>query len=99
MAKKLERDFQKDLVKELKKIFPGCIVLKNDTSYRQGIPDLLILFEDRWAALEVKKSPSEPFRPNQLYYLSYLNKLSYASVIFPENKEVVLNELQHALQS
>ena len=52
----LERDFQAKLIKELKMIFKGCIIMKNDSSYIQGIPDLIILFEDKWAALEVKKS-------------------------------------------
>ena len=53
---KLERDFQSRLIKELKQIFKGCIIMKNDSSYIQGIPDLLILYRDKWAALEVKKS-------------------------------------------
>lgn len=43
----LERDFQASVIKELKVRFPGCIILKNDPSYKQGIPDLIVLWEDR----------------------------------------------------
>ena len=96
---KLERDFQKNLIKELKDIFVGCIVMKNDSSYIQGIPDLLILYKDKWAALEVKKSRTASHRPNQEYYVDKMDEMSYASFIYPENKEAVLNELQETFFS
>lgn len=90
----LERDFQADLIKELKLIFPGCIVLKNDSSYQQGIPDLSLFVKDKWAMLEVKKSANESLRPNQEYWVDKANSMSYATLIFPENKEEVLNDLR-----
>lgn len=96
---KLERDFQKNLIKELKDIFVGCIVMKNDSSYIQGIPDLLILYNDKWAALEVKKSRTASHRPNQEYYVDKMDDMSFARFIYPENKEVVLDELQQTLFS
>ena len=96
---KLERDFQAKLIKELKQIFTGCIVMKNDSSYIQGIPDLIILYRDKWAALEVKKSEDAPHRPNQEYYVELMDEMSYASFIYPENKEEVLYELQQTLFS
>ena len=96
---KLERDFQRNLIKELKDIFVGCIIMKNDSSYIQGIPDLLILYKDRWAALEVKKSATASHRPNQEYYVNKMDEMSYASFIYPENKEAVLDELQQTLFS
>lgn len=96
---KLERDFQRNLIKELKDIFVGCIIMKNDSSYIQGIPDLLILYKDRWAALEVKKSATASHRPNQEYYVDKMDEMSYASFIYPENKEDVLDELQQTLFS
>ena len=96
---KLERDFQRNLIKELKDIFVGCIIMKNDSSYIQGIPDLLILYKDRWAALEVKKSATASHRPNQEYYVDKMDEMYYASFIYPENKEVVLDELQQTLFS
>lgn len=96
---KLERDFQSRLIKELKQIFEGCIIMKNDSSYIQGIPDLLILYRDKWAALEVKKSKTASHRPNQEYYVELMDEMSYASFIYPENKEEVLYELQQTLFS
>ena len=95
----LESVFQSKLIKELHTRFPGCIVLKNDPDYIQGFPDLLILFEDRWAVLECKKDADAPFEPNQEYYLEKLGQMSYANVIYPEIKEDVLYELQSAFQA
>lgn len=96
MAK--ENKFQSNLIKEIKTIFPNCIVLKNDPNYIQGIPDLLIVNENKWAALECKKDKDAPARPNQPYYVEKMNSMSYASFIYPENKEEVMNELQSALR-
>lgn len=90
----LERNFQSGLIKELKNRFKGCIVLKNDPNYIQGIPDLLILFKDKWATLEVKKSAKSPKRPNQEHYVNLMNNMSFSRFIYPENKEEVLDELQ-----
>lgn len=95
----LENAFQAKLIKELKVIFPGAIVTKLDANHIQGIPDLLILYKDKWAVLECKKSAHEKFQPNQPYYLEKMNEMSFASVIFPENKEEVLNGLQSALRA
>ena len=96
---KLEKICQSELIKELKALFPGCIILKNDPTYIQGIPDLLILFEDKWAALEVKKSITASHRPNQEFYVNKMGRMSYANFIYPENKEVVLDELQETFFS
>lgn len=90
----LENKFQSKLIKELKEEFPGCMVLKNDPTYIQGVPDLLVLYKDRWAGLEVKKSAKAKHQPNQDYYVNKMNEMSYSSFIYPENKEDVLNELR-----
>lgn len=94
---RLERDFQAKLIKELKIMFKGCIIVKNDPNYIQGIPDLLILYNDRWAALEVKKSATAHHQPNQEYYVDLMDQMSFAAFIYPENKEEILYELQQAL--
>lgn len=95
----LENKFQANLIKELKDMFPGCIVMKNDASYIQGIPDLLILHEDKWASLEVKKSANAKKQPNQDYYVGRMNEMSFSRFICPENKEEVLYELQQTFKS
>lgn len=91
-----ENEFQKRLIKELKERFPECIVLKNDPNYIQGIPDLMVLGKNKWAALEVKKSAKANHRPNQDYYVEKMNDLSFSAFIYPENKEEILNELERA---
>ena len=96
---KLERDFQAGLIKDLKQMFPGCIVMKNDSSYIQGIPDLLILYKDKWASLEVKKAANANRQPNQESYVNQMNEMSFSRFIFPENKESVLNDLYQTFES
>ncbi len=93
-----ESVFQKRLIKKLKSMFPGCIIMKTDPNYIQGIPDLLILFGNRWAALECKKSKKAHHQPNQDYYIKLMNRMSFASFISPENEREVLDEIQRALQ-
>lgn len=94
-----ENKFQLSLRKDLESIFPGCIVLLNDPNYIQGFPDILVLYENKWAALECKRSSSAPHRPNQDYYIDLLNSMSYASFICPENRQEVLDELQYTFES
>lgn len=94
-----ESDFQADLIKDLKERFNGCVVLKNDPNYIQGFPDLLILHKNKWAALECKKNETASKQANQTYYVNELDKMSYASFIYPENKEEILNELQRSFES
>lgn len=96
---KKESDFQSKLIKELKDRFKGCIVLKTDCNYIQGIPDLVIFHKDKWATLECKRSQSAHKQPNQEYYVNKMNEMSFSSFIFPENKEDVLNDLQRTFES
>lgn len=93
-----ESKFQKSLIDEIKTRFPGSYVLKNDSSYIQGVPDLLVLYKKKWAMLEVKKNSKAHHQPNQDYYIGEFNKMSYASFISPENKEEVLNDLERSFK-
>lgn len=95
----LESKFKTNLSKELKQLFPGCLVLHLDPNDIQGIPDILVLYRDRWAALEGKKNKNSPHRPNQDYYVDLMDEMSFASFIYPENKEEVLYELQQAFET
>ena len=89
----LENRFKTKLISELRDLFPGCIILHMDPNEIQGISDLLILYEDKWAALEGKKHENASVRPNQPYYVDRLNRMSFAAFIYPENKDEVLDEL------
>lgn len=92
----LETEYQAKLIEKIHRRIPGCVVLKNDTAFRQGIPDLTILYHDRWALLEVKPHKGARLQPNQRYYVELLSDMSFAAFIYPENEEEVLDDLQRA---
>jgi hypothetical protein len=94
----LESDVQKYIIDRLGEMLPGCYVLKNDSSYWQGIPDLLVVWQDRWAMLEVKRHINEGYEPNQEYHIDVLNRMSFCAMICPENMEEVLDALQSAFR-
>lgn len=91
--------YQARLIKRLKDLFPGCVILKNDPQYQQGILDLVILWRRCWAMLEVKASSSASVRPNQRHFVEQFDDMSFAAFIFPENEEEVLLALQEAFTS
>lgn len=95
----LEKDFQSKLIDKIKTRFPGCEILKNDSSYRQGIPDLLVLYGRRWAILECKRRAKSVRQPNQEFYVDKFNEMSYSSFITPENQEDVLDEMERAFRT
>lgn len=91
-SSRLESGFQDKLRDTLKELFPGCMIFKMDQI--QGIPDLLVLYKNKWASLENKKSEKATRRPNQEYYVDRMNKMSFSRFIYPENKDEVLNDLK-----
>lgn len=91
-----ESEFQGRVRNDLKNMFPGCIILKNDPSYQQGIPDYLLLWGPYWAALEIKRDASAPYQPNQEWFLNQMNTMSFAATIHPGNQEEVYRGLQQA---
>lgn len=96
-SSKLESGFQDKLRKDLEIMFPGCMIFKMDQI--QGIPDLLVLYQDKWASLECKKSANAKKQPNQEHYVGKMNKMSFSRFIYPENKEEVLSELYQTFRS
>lgn len=89
-----ENKYQRDLIGKLSRILPGCLILKNDPNYIQGIPDLMVLHGDMWAMLEVKASENASVRPNQKLYVDRLCRMGFARFIYPENEKEVIEELQ-----
>ena len=94
----LESKFKTQLAKDIEAMLPGAIVVHLDPNEIQGIPDMLVLYEDKWAALEGKKSATASHRPNQDYYVDLMDRMSFARFIYPENKEEVLDELFSAFR-
>ena len=93
-----ESAFQAKLIREIKKRFPGAIVLKNDPNYIQGFPDLTVLYKDRWAVLEIKKSEKASHQPNQDFYILQADKMSVGRFVYPENMMEVLDDLARSFQ-
>lgn len=89
---RLESGFQDRLRRRLFDLFPGCKILKMDQ--HQGIPDLLVLWKDKWALLECKRWRNAHHQPNQDYWVDIYNKMSFSAFINPQNIEEVLHDLQ-----
>lgn len=94
-----EGRFKSDTLSEIQDMFEDCIILKGNAGYRQGIPDVIILFGRRWAALEFKESEFAAHQPNQDYYVDLLDRMSFAAFIYPENKREILHALQSTFKS
>lgn len=95
----LESTYQAGLIKRLELRFPGCWILKNDTDYQQGVPDLTVFYGPLWAMLEVKASEDSPPEPNQPYFVAKAFGMSFGAFIYPENEREVLDALQLAFES
>lgn len=93
-----ESEFQAKLIREIKKRFPGAIVLKNDPNYIQGFPDLTVLYKDHWAILEIKRSEKASHQPNQDFYILQADKMSVGRFVYPENMMEVLDDLARSFQ-
>lgn len=96
-SKRLESGFQDDLIETLHALFPGCMTFKMD--HIQGIPDLLVLYRDKWAFLECKRGTQSAHQPNQDYYVDLMNEMSFASFINKDNREEVLHALQETFRA
>ena len=92
-SRKLESGFQDKLRKDIKAKLPGCMIFKMDQV--QGITDLLVLYKNKWASLQNKKNVNAKHQPNQDYYVNKMNDMSFARFVYPENKDLVLEELEH----
>lgn len=93
MASKLETRFERELMRELEALLPGCYIFKLDSAQYQGIPDRLILFKDTWVALECKESRTAAHRPNQDYHVEVMNNMAFAAFVYPENREEIIDEV------
>lgn len=93
----MENKVQTDLIKFLRK--RGCYVIKTKPGPGTpvGCPDVLALYEGFWAAFEIKGSKGARFQPLQKDTLARLNGWSYAVVVYPENYQEIIAELENLL--
>lgn len=93
-----ESAYQTKLIKKIKHMFPGCMAIKNDPNYLQGMLDWTIFYGPYWATLEIKASFDADEQPNQRYYMEKMNEMSFSAFVYPENEEEVLRDLQLAFE-
>lgn len=96
---KRENKYQPGLIKRIEARFPGCLILKNDEQYLQGIPDLTVLTDQGWAVLETKAGEKSSKRPNQEHYVQRLSELGFSAFINPSNEEEVLDAIQRSFET
>lgn len=92
-----ETKFKATFLKMVKDEFPDCIILRTDPTHIRGIADIVILNNDKWVALEFKDYEDAPKQPNQPYYISKMDGMSYASFVYPENSREVFRAIQRSL--
>lgn len=93
-----EGAYKTKLIKRLRDMFPGCEIIRPDSRFQQGVPDLIILWGMYWATLEFKKSAHAGRQPNQDHYIHKLDEMSFAAYIYPENEEEILRALEQAFK-
>lgn len=88
-----ESDFQAKVIKQLKAL--GLAVVKNQAGpgVPTGFPDLSWWYKSKYGFLEVKRSQKAPFRPRQEKWLEQLGTWGYARVVFPENYDIIKEEI------
>lgn len=96
-SSKLESGFQDGLKREIADMLPGCMIFKMDQM--QGIPDLLILYGEKWASLECKKNARAARQPNQEYWVDVMSRMAFSAFVYPENKYEILDELARYFNS
>lgn len=94
-----EAEYQEKLRKKIEKRFPGVMILKNDPNYIQGIPDLMVIYGQKWAALEVKLDENAKHRPNQDFYIRKMNDMGFAAFIFPQNEKEIIDAMERSFKA
>jgi hypothetical protein len=80
----MEKKLQSEIIKFLQS--KGAYVLKNDATYRQGVPDLSFWHPDLSGFIEVKAHENSPFRPLQQKTIERLEAMGlFIRVIHSEN--------------
>ena len=93
MPSRLEKLFQREVKDDIYNTMTEVTVIKTDPTDLQGMPDLLVLYQGRFAALEVKRNADASHRPNQDIYIERLRHKGFAEFIYPENKDKVLKNM------
>lgn len=90
----LEKDFQKSVISELRKMGYKCFKQQMNATTRIGTPDLFIFKEGFWGWIEFKKTKNSKKRPGQQENVDWAKENSYGTFCYPENKKEVLDYLR-----
>lgn len=93
----MERKTQQKLIQYLKR--KGCYVIKTKPGggVPVGCPDIFAFLEGWWGTFEVKASAKAPFKPLQKETIAMLGEWSTAWVVYPENYDEVIEQLETIL--
>lgn len=94
----LEKDFQAKIIKWLKS--KKCMVFKMqmNATTKAGTPDLMWCYKSSYGFIEVKRSSNAKFQPGQKEMIENLGKWTFAKVVFPENFDIVKEEIDKIIQ-
>lgn len=74
----LEKDIEKYLVSEVKKLNGVCLKLNSQSA--NGVPDRLVLFKNQTSIFVELKKPGKRLRPLQVYWKNGLTELGFKSI-------------------
>jgi hypothetical protein len=95
MEMQLESEFKKQVKQRIRERFPNLdLDFINTKPYNRSMPDTFVIGPWAWAALEFKRSALAAQQANQDYHIERLNRKGYATFVFPENLEEVLDDLE-----
>lgn len=77
----------------------GCYVVKTKPGMGTpvGCPDVFAFYEGFWAAFECKANKNAGWKPLQKETLDLLAQWSFVWVVYPENLDSVITELEDIL--
>lgn len=85
MKRGLERSFQSRVIKDLKKV-EGLYFFKKEAAAIRGLPDILICYQGKFVAWELKRDARAKPSVLQSYNVDRINACGgVALVVYPEN--------------
>ena len=96
----LESKFKKEAKQRIRERCPNVdLDFVNTKPFNRSMPDTFVVGPWSWAALEFKRAEGATQQANQDYHIKRLNRKGYATFVFPENLEEVLNDLERIFTS
>lgn len=97
MRTDLESNLQTKIAKWLRS--KGCfvMVLTPGKGIPRGVSDVFFCYEGFYGFLEVKKAKNAKRQPGQEQFVKKMDEWSFARIVYPENYEEVLKEIEAML--